>query len=71
MIQQETVIRQTNTYSNVLTRIVVFQVFYTYLGEPTSLVRKRSVAQRMRIHVHYDSETIPQLKPELRNLIQV
>ncbi|KAI0240867.1 Leishmanolysin-like peptidase [Lamellibrachia satsuma] len=49
---------------------MVIQIYHTYLGEPTRVVRKRSIDQKMRIHVHFDPETIPQLDAKLKNIIE-
>lgn len=41
------------------------------MGEPTSVMRKRSADQKMRIHVYYDPDTIPALPARKRNKIKV
>ena len=49
---------------------LLIQIYHTYLGEPTSVVRRRAVSQQMRMHVYYDPDTVPQLSTALRDVIQ-
>ena len=51
--------------------LLVQELHFTYLGEPSNVVRKRSINQKLRIHVHYDTETIPKLDAKLRDIIKV
>jgi len=56
---------------NVYSSFLLIQIYHTYLGEPTSVVRKRAISQQLRIHVHYDPDSIPQLPTAFRNIIKV
>lgn len=49
---------------------LLIQIYKTYSGEPISVVRKRAVSQNMRIHVHYDSDSIPKVSATVRNIIK-
>ena len=53
-----------------LNNVLLIQISHTYLGEPTSVVRRRAVSQNLRIHAHYDPDTIPQMPTRLRDLIK-